>query len=147
MASVMAKHFLAETGMSGHVRILSAGTGALFGTKASEPAVLVMKEKGISLTSHLSAPLTGALVAEADLILTMTVGHRRHIEANWPEAAHKTHRLTEYVGRGEDGPDVPDPYGSSVDEYLRCAARLWILVSAALEKYLGFLHYPSTGLS
>ncbi|MEW6661858.1 MAG: low molecular weight protein arginine phosphatase [Bacillota bacterium] len=143
MAAFMAQHFLAEANMSDSVRILSAGTGAWPGAPASEPAVLVMGERGINLASHLSVPLTFDLVAEADLILTMTRRHRQYIEEIWPQAADKTYTLAEYAGMEEEGPDVPDPFGCSMDDYRRCADRLWILVTAALEKYLGFEHNPT----
>lgn len=137
MAAFMAQHLLAEANMSGSVRILSAGTGAWPGAPASEPALLVMEERGIDLASHISVPLTSGLVAEAELILTMTRRHRQYIEETWPQAADKTYTLAEYAGMEEEGPDVPDPYGLSVDEYRICADRLWILVTTALEKYLG----------
>jgi protein-tyrosine-phosphatase len=137
MAAFMAQHFLAETQWSDQVRILSAGTGAWPGVPASEQAVLVMGERGIDLTSHAAAPLTADLVAEADLILVMTRRHRQYIGEVWPQAADKTYTLSEYAGLEEEGPDVPDPFGGSVEEYRLCADRLRVLVQAALEKYLG----------
>jgi protein-tyrosine-phosphatase len=58
------------------------------------------------------------LVRQADVIYTMTRGHREAIVAQWPAAAERTSMLS------ADGTDIPDPIGGSVDEYRSCAGHI-----------------------
>ena len=58
------------------------------------------------------------MIRHADLILTMTRGHREALLAQWPEAASRTEVLR------LDGKDVADPIGESVAEYRRCAEQI-----------------------
>ena len=67
--------------------VLSAGLAAFPGSPASPEAVQVIQERGMDLTRHESRGLTDSLVLFADLILTMTQGHRNAIIDYWPEAA------------------------------------------------------------
>jgi protein-tyrosine phosphatase len=77
-----------------------------------------MRERGLDLTQHESQPLSDRLVRFADLILTMTRGHREAIAAQWPEAAART----ELLCRGHG--DVADPIGGPLEVYRRCAEQI-----------------------
>jgi protein-tyrosine-phosphatase len=68
------------------VMVASAGLAAWGGGPASGHAVETMAEMGGSLAAHESQPLTEDLVAQADLILTMTNAHRAAIVGQFPEA-------------------------------------------------------------
>ncbi|WP_250435307.1 low molecular weight protein-tyrosine-phosphatase [Caballeronia sp. ATUFL_F2_KS9A] len=88
-----------------HLPVVSAGTRALAGHPA-DPAIADMADAhGIPLDSHVARQLDGALVREADLILTMTLEQRRWIESTWPFTRGKVFRLCD-----ETGADVADPY-------------------------------------
>ena len=54
----------------------------------------------------------------ADLILTMTEGHRNAIVAQWPELAART------VLYSADSHDVSDPIGQATPVYASCAEQL-----------------------
>lgn len=98
--------------------ILSAGISAMAGGKASPEAVNVMTERGLDLASHESQPLGERLVRFADLMLTMTRGHREAILAQWPNAAGRTQVLC------RDKSDVADPIGGPIEAYRRCADQI-----------------------
>jgi protein-tyrosine phosphatase len=100
------------------VMVLSAGIAAMAGGRASCEAVEVVQEMGIALGDHESQPLSDRLVRFADLILTMTRGHREAILAQWPSAAPRVKLLC------RDEMDVTDPIGGSRDMYRRCAQRI-----------------------
>ena len=89
----------------------SAGIGALDGFNASEETIRVMREHGIDVSGHRSRQLTPAMVRTADKILVMETIHKNAILDNWPEAAEKTHLLTEYSRKKYRGHeiDIPDP--------------------------------------
>jgi len=95
--------------------VLSAGIAAVQGCGPSHEAVMVMKEKGLDLRKHESQPLTEKLVRHADVILTMTEGHRHAILRRWPESSTRIHTLR------ADGKDIQDPIGGSANVYRECA--------------------------
>ena len=98
--------------------VISAGVAATTGAAASPAAVEAMQARGLDLSHHESRPLSDVLVRFADVILTMTRGHREAILSQWPEAADKT----ELVCR--DGRDVDDPMGGDLAEYESCALQI-----------------------
>ena len=85
--------------------VSSAGVSALVGHPADESAILLMKERGIDISSHRARQLTPALAAEADLILVMESGHERAVLDIAPQARGKVHRIGRFGNF-----DVPDPY-------------------------------------
>lgn len=112
--------------------VLSAGIAAVQGCGPSHEAVVVMKEKGLDLEKHESQPLTEKLVRHADMILTMTEGHRHAILRRWPECSTRLHTLR------ADGKDIQDPIGGSTNVYRRCAEE----VNAALQQRVDELEIP-----
>jgi protein-tyrosine phosphatase len=100
------------------VLVLSAGIAAMSGGRAAEEAVVTMKQRGLELGGHETQPLSDRIVRYADLILTMTRGHRDAILAQWPEARDRT-----FTVGGERG-DVSDPIGGPPELYRRCAEQI-----------------------
>ena len=101
------------------VRIESAGIFANDGEGASAEAIVVMKEYDIDLLGHHSQTINSELLEKSDLILTMTAAHKMLLDRY---ADNKTYTLCEFAGI--DG-DIPDPFGSDVDEYKMCADKLY----------------------
>ena len=100
------------------VVISSAGIAAMAGGQASPQGIEVMQKVNLDLTGHSAQPVSEQMVRHADLILTMTRGHREALLSQWPEAASRTEVLR------LDGKDVADPIGGSVAEYQRCAEQI-----------------------
>jgi protein-tyrosine phosphatase len=98
--------------------IASAGIAAMAGGRSSPGAMDVMRERGLDLSCHESQPLSDRLIKYADIILTMTSGHRNAILAQWPEASGRTMVLC------HDQSDVSDPIGGSTELYRRCAEQI-----------------------
>lgn len=99
------------------VLVMSAGIAAMAGGRCATEAALVMRDRGLDLSTHESQPLTERLVRFADLILTMTRGHREAVVAQWPSSADRTFVL------GQER-DVADPIGGPRDLYAGCAAEI-----------------------
>ncbi len=108
--------------------VMSAGIAAMSGGCASPDAVRVMSERGIDLRRHESQPLSDRLVRFADVIFTMTRGHREAILAQWPGAASRT-----FVLGGSRG-DVADPIGGPLDVYRKCAEEIDQLLTPHIEE-------------
>ena len=111
-----------------NIIVASAGIAAAPGCGPSPEAVEVVKEKKLDLSSHVSQPLTEKLVRHADLILTMTSGHRNAILRRWPEAAARIHNVR------TDGADVNDPIGGSASVYRECANEVENSLRERVEK-------------
>jgi len=98
-------------------RILSAGTCAAPGLRASENAMVVVRERGGDLSEHLSQSLTPDLLEEVEHVYALGHSHYRILEAliEGMEAARRP-RLDMLL---EDG--ITDPVGGDLDTYRRCA--------------------------
>ncbi len=110
------------------VIVMSAGIAASPGSSATPEAVTIMREKQLDLSQHVSQPVTDRLVRHADLIWTMTRGHRAAVVKHWPEAASKTHLLS------KEGHDVADPIGGTADLYRSCADEISAYLSHRIEE-------------
>jgi protein-tyrosine phosphatase len=77
-----------------------------------------MQDFGLDLGNHESSNVSSRLMERADIILTMTEGHRRALIERWPKAAGKIKVLS------ADGDDISDPFGGPVEVYRICAQQL-----------------------
>lgn len=110
------------------VLVASAGIAAAPGCAPSAEAVVVMEEKSLDLATHASQPLTEKLVRHADVILTLTNGHRQAILRRWPDAASRTQTLR------PDGGDISDPIGGPVTIYRECAEQIESALRERIEQ-------------
>jgi len=94
--------------------VISAGLAAYHGAPASPESLALLRQDGIDLSSHESQPVTEELLLHCDQILTMTRNHRDAVLSTYPELANQVRLLSP---RAED---VPDPFGASVEDYIRC---------------------------
>lgn len=136
MAEALARHWAQKKGLADTFRFKSAGTWALEGVGASPQAIEALAEAGIDLRGHQSRPVTGELLEEAHLILTMTRRHKEELASFYPEVRDKLYTLYEYAGSEADRHrEVADPIGGSLEVYKECAAELEALIEKALEKF------------
>jgi protein-tyrosine-phosphatase len=131
LAERLLKARLRQEGWKG-VRVTSAGTAARAGGPASEGAKKAARRMGISLAGFKSKPVTIRRVARADLILTMTRSHKHEIDMMWPDAAEKTHAISDYTGSGRGR--ITDPIGGPDSAYEACAADLSDEIARMLPK-------------
>jgi protein-tyrosine phosphatase len=105
--------------LSNHgITILSGGIAAGPGAPAAMQSVTVMEQQGLDLSQHQSRPVTARLANYADLVLTMTNGHRRAIVAQWPTLESRVRTIR------SDGGDISDPIGSPIPVYQACAEQI-----------------------
>ena len=100
------------------IQIASAGIAAMAGAPAAEQATYVMNGQGLEIGDHASQPITERTAQVADLILTMTNGHRQALISHWPMLEPRTKTLR------VDGGDISDPIGSPVEVYEACAEQI-----------------------
>lgn len=102
-------------------RIESAGTWAIVGMKASNFAIAVMANRGLSLGQHRSRIVSKELLNSFNLILTMEDGQKESLQVEFPEIYERVHLLSEVAGSSGD---IQDPIGLSIDEYQQTAEEI-----------------------
>lgn len=123
--SPMAEHLLRQAARDRgwtDLQVESAGTAAVAGAMAAREAVSALGALGMDVSGHRARLLTPTVITAADVILTMKRDHKEHVLANFPQSAGKVFTLGEFVG--ENGLEVPDPYGGSVEIYRQAAGHL-----------------------
>lgn len=82
------------------IEVRSAGVSAVNGLPVSNHAAEALRKRNLPVPRGSSA-LTGETAEWADLILTMTSGHKKAVLERFPSAAGKTYTLKEYALSGE----------------------------------------------
>lgn len=131
MAEALFRDMVQKEGLEG-IEAGSAGIAAWPGQKATRQAERIMAELGLSLADHRTRPVDENLLNQADLILTMTEGHKSAILSEQPSVWNKIHTLKEFAG--QEGRDIPDPFGKSDEEYRHAARQIRQALQAALDK-------------
>lgn len=100
----------------------SCGVAAFDGEKASENAVLALKELySIDLTPHKSQHITQDLVENADVIFTMSQRHADVICALFPKCKDKIICAS---------PEICDPFMQPLAVYKMCAKQLYTQIKS-----------------
>lgn len=113
MAEAILKRVLAEKGLR-DIKVTSAGIYAGEGSPASWGSRSVLQSPEC-LDSHQARLIDEAMLAGAELILTMTTEHKQHLAQLFPAWTGKIHTLGEYAWGREH--DIADPYGGNIDDY------------------------------
>jgi len=113
LAEAVLKRVLAQQEI-GDITVSSAGLAAEPDSPASEGSKMVLLDSE-DLSAHRARQVNQALLADADLVLTMTSRHKRILHTQFPDLSARIHTLEEYVwGRQTD---IADPYGGGKEEY------------------------------
>lgn len=129
MAEAIARALLAERGgLVGGIPtdVASAGTSAMEGDMSSPENDAALASVGVPPSSHRARHLTRTMLADADLVYTMTRQHARAAQSLGQDARIET--------LDPDGHDVPDPIGQGLPVYEATARRLRDLIQARLRQ-------------
>lgn len=86
--------------------VASAGLSAVVGQPMEPTAAELLREGGVDGSRHRGRQVTGDLLREADLILTMEKAHSATIARGFPEVSGKVFLL----GKWQSDIDIPDPF-------------------------------------
>lgn len=109
------------------INVMSAGSVAMPGARATPQAADVVREMGADLSRHRSRPLSVELIHQADMIYTMGRSHAVAVMALVPSAADKVTTLA-------PGREIEDPIGSDVGVYRELATELQNLIKDRLNE-------------
>jgi len=136
MAHLLLERMLRARGADGRVTVRSAGVGrwARDGMLASHDARIVLRDEGIHLGEDdfvsTSLPAHPELLAEANLVITMTVEQKRVVEDL--AAGRRLRIVTLRELAGEDG-DIGDPAGQGDDVFRACRDEIKRCLVKAVE--------------
>lgn len=82
--------------------VRSAGTGALVGQPMDDRAAAQLRAAGGSAEGFLARELTKEMVAEADLVLTATRGHRGRVATLHPPSLRYAFTFRDFAGLAEE---------------------------------------------
>ncbi len=133
MAEGLLKHKLRQTGQADRFAVTSAGVWTSDGRPATGYAVQVIAERGLDISAHRSRNVTGDMVAQASLILTMTRSQAEAVRLEFPAHAHKVHLLSEACNQRHD---VEDPLGGTLLDYRATAKEIERLIEEGYDKIL-----------
>ena len=112
-----------------HIVVESAGLYAGPGAPATPDAVKAAGIFGADISRHRSRSVTVDMLRRADLIYTMTSGHRADVLGMLPDAGAKTFTL-------DPEADIADPIGAGYDQYHAVASRMDELIKKRLAEIL-----------
>lgn len=111
----------------------SAGLAVTVDAPASANSIQVLKNQwDIDISTHRAKSVTEHLVRKADLILTMTRGHKDAVLLQFPWLLSRVFTLKEYSLDWEEAKnvaayndvDILDPYGMPISVYTKCAREI-----------------------
>ncbi|HEY1409356.1 MAG TPA: hypothetical protein VF434_10455 [Promineifilum sp.] len=111
----------------------SAGTWARVPRAASRPVVGILRRGGIDISDHQSTMVNEELLREADLVLTMEIGHAEALRLEFPTQAAKVFMLSDMTGKRFD---IADPYGGPVEGYEQMVSDLSSLIDEGLDRII-----------
>jgi len=141
MAHVLLERMLAERDGHHQIRVRSGGVAhyARDGMIASLDARLVLREHGIRLGEYefTSTNLRQHrdIIAEADLILTMTADQKRILDGFAEARGRPIFTLKEFAGAPGD---IDDPVGQGEDRYRACRDEIKSCLEQSLDRLLRF---------
>jgi len=131
MAQVLFEAFLKEKGVHEEWRVESAGIWAYDGARATSNAQVVMAERGLDLSQHLSQPADSTLLKQFDLTLVMEQRHKTVLQEQNPQLADRIYLMREIAG--QEG-DFADPVGGSLERYRAAADELGMLMRDGMDR-------------
>jgi len=115
LAAAMLEQRLGDNVPRFEVVIKSAGLVVEPGRQATPGVQTIARRMGMDLSGHLSRPVTPDLVANAQMVLTMTEAHRSSVLRRQPAALSRTFTLAEFVRLSVDRPTEVGQLSTAVD--------------------------------
>ncbi|MDP9343569.1 MAG: protein-tyrosine-phosphatase [Actinomycetota bacterium] len=126
MAEGFLLRLLGQRRLRAGIQVSSVGIAGLRGSGPMPESIAAAAERGADISQHVARRLDPRDVRKADLVLTMTGGHRDRVLDMVPEAAAQTFTLKELVRLLEalPSPASPGPPGDRLRARVRQAADL-----------------------
>ncbi len=131
MAEVLFRQLLEELREADDWSVESAGVWAYQGAPATQNAQVVMAERDLDLSRHLSQPASSTLLKQFDLTMVMEQEHKTVLQDQNPQLADRIYLMREIAG--QEG-DFADPVGGSLERYRSAADELGMLMRDGIDR-------------
>ncbi|MFM7598241.1 MAG: low molecular weight phosphatase family protein [Actinomycetota bacterium] len=130
--------------------VYSAGTWAIPGLPSSRRTLAALASVDVSALGHRSRTLNAGHLSDADLVIAFERDHVSYIRARFPDASSYTTTLPRLLREDSwplpdlaldevrDLPEVDDPAGGDVDDFVECARRIAADMAALLPRLDGW---------
>ncbi|MBF7096165.1 low molecular weight protein arginine phosphatase [Alkalibacter mobilis] len=132
MAKGIFEQIIEKEGLKDQISIDSAGTSVYYSEGANPKAIEAVGEMGIDISGHVSKQIDEKLIADADMVLTMTRTQKSHLHHLFPGYAFK---ITTIKEQAEENfyIDISDPFGSGLSTYRKTAYELQKTIKTLVE--------------
>lgn len=117
--------------------ISSCGVYAYNGEKATQNAILVMKEYNVDMENHRATNIADTNIEDYDYIITLTTRHKEQIKYHYPKLDNNIYTLREFVDENNVYQSIDDPWGLSYNVYKTCAKEIVDNIDKLIEKLRG----------
>lgn len=111
--------------------VTSAGTWATIPRPAARYSQRIARRVGLDLSDHVARMVSDEIMAEADLALVMTKGHKEPLQIEFKEARDRVFLLSEMIGKSYD---VVDPYGGPNEGYEDMFVEVTMILDKGIDK-------------
>jgi protein-tyrosine phosphatase len=129
--SPTAECLLRERLGEGEFDVSSAGLSAVVGEPMDPTAIELLREHGVDGSRHRGKQVTGELLRNSDLILTMEKAHAATIVRKAPEVSGKVFLL----GKWQSDTDIPDPFRQPRSAFVHA----YKLIDKGVSQWLPYL--------
>lgn len=137
--SPMAHHYMQlkvkELKIEDKYIIDSFGIYANNGDKATDNAIMAIKEYGVNMQNHRAKNISDIDITLYDLIICLTNQHKQSVISLYPSLKDKVLTLKEYVDPNVNYKDVDDPWGYNINIYKACAKEIVEYVDKLIKKF------------
>jgi protein-tyrosine-phosphatase len=112
-------------------RVESAGTWAVEGMPAAENTIKVVAQRGIDLSQHRSRSVTGEILDQFELILTMEQNQKEALFVEFPHNREKVYLLSEMINESYN---ICDPISAGLSEFEGTAEEIDFILERGYEK-------------
>ncbi len=112
---------------SHNISVISAGLAAKPGSPMKRHAQLALERLQLNFGQHNSQALTSQMVERADRIFCMTQSQRQKVIEDYSAPPEKVQLL-------DPSGDIDEPRESDSEAFLKCANRIWTLISKRLDE-------------
>ena len=113
--------------------VSSAGTWATQSRPAARGSQRIAQREGLDLSNHIARMVNDEIMAEADLVLVMTKGHKEPLQIEFREARERVFLLSEMIDKSYD---VVDPYGGPDEGYEDMFIEVRMLIEKGIDKII-----------
>lgn len=130
VVTALLKQQLQQSGRAGWV-VESAGTWAVTARGAAHHSIQLMAEQGLDISHHVARMVDADMMAQADLVLCMELGHVEALQIEFPQYHGHIYLLSEMVGKQYS---IPDPYGGVMNDYQEMVTEVTSLLHGGFDR-------------